>query len=105
MHHLKGVDFPAKRQDLLNLAKKNHANQEVLDVIEKMPARVAHRDGSKKFGPQRPRCRPVTPHRRLDGGSARLRQTLGGRSGRLLTHISYTTPRGTTNAAWESSFK
>ena len=37
MHHLKGVDFPAKRQDLLKLAKKNHADQEVLDVIEKMP--------------------------------------------------------------------
>ena len=37
MHHLKGVSFPATRDDLSKLAKKNHADKEIMDVIHKMP--------------------------------------------------------------------
>lgn len=36
-HFLKGIDFPAKRDDLLRHAKRNHAEQEVLDEIQAMP--------------------------------------------------------------------
>lgn len=34
---LKGIDFPAKRQDLLNHAKQRGADQEVLETIENLP--------------------------------------------------------------------
>ena len=37
MHHLKGVDFPASKHDLLKLAKRNKAEKEVIEVIETMP--------------------------------------------------------------------
>lgn len=36
-HALKGMDFPAKRDDLLRHAKQNHAEKEVLDEIARMP--------------------------------------------------------------------
>lgn len=36
-HFLKGIDFPAKRGDLLQHAKRNHAEQDVLREIEHMP--------------------------------------------------------------------
>lgn len=36
-HHLKGIDFPAKKSDLVQHAKKNGAESEVLDAIEAMP--------------------------------------------------------------------
>ena len=36
-HHLKGIDFPAKRQDLVGQAKNNGAPPEVLKKIEAMP--------------------------------------------------------------------
>ncbi|WP_428486847.1 DUF2795 domain-containing protein [Rhodopila sp.] len=36
-HFLKGIDFPAKRDDLLRHARQNHAEQEVLREIEQMP--------------------------------------------------------------------
>lgn len=36
-HFLKGIDFPAKRSDLLRHAKQNHAEQDVLHEIENMP--------------------------------------------------------------------
>lgn len=36
-HFLKGVDFPAKRNDLLQHAKQNKADSEVLQEIEQMP--------------------------------------------------------------------
>lgn len=35
--HLRGVDFPANRQDLLNQAKNNGAEQDVLEVIKNLP--------------------------------------------------------------------
>ena len=37
MHHLKGVSFPATRDDLSKLAKKNHAGKDILEVIHNMP--------------------------------------------------------------------
>ena len=35
--HLKVVHFPAKKQDLIKLAKQNGAAREVLEEIERMP--------------------------------------------------------------------
>ena len=36
-HHLKGIDFPAGKQDLLKHAKGQGADGGVLDLIDKMP--------------------------------------------------------------------
>lgn len=36
-HHLKGIDFPAGKQDLVQRAKDNGAPPEVMDKIEAMP--------------------------------------------------------------------
>jgi hypothetical protein len=36
-HHLKGVDFPASKQDLETHAKDNGADKEVLETIRGMP--------------------------------------------------------------------
>ena len=36
---LKGIDFPASKQDLINHAKKNNAPQEVLSILNDMPER------------------------------------------------------------------
>ena len=36
-HHLKGIGFPASKDDLLRKAKDNGADQDVLEVIEAMP--------------------------------------------------------------------
>ena len=36
-HHLKGIDFPAKKGDILKHAKQSGADQAVLDAIGKMP--------------------------------------------------------------------
>jgi len=36
-HHLKGVDFPASKQDLEKRAKDNGADKEVLETIRGMP--------------------------------------------------------------------
>jgi hypothetical protein len=38
-HSLKGIGFPAKKADLLDQAKKNHAERAVLDIVESMPDR------------------------------------------------------------------
>ncbi len=38
-HNLKGIDFPAKKADLIEHAKKNGAETDVLDAIEAMPER------------------------------------------------------------------
>lgn len=35
--HLKGVHYPAKKQDLVSKAQENHAPQEVLHILEEMP--------------------------------------------------------------------
>lgn len=36
-HHLKGIDFPASRAQLLECARNNNAHQEVQQTIEQMP--------------------------------------------------------------------
>ena len=36
-HHLKGIDFPATKQDLMRQARNNGADRAVLEVIEAMP--------------------------------------------------------------------
>lgn len=36
-HHLKGIDFPAQRDDLSRHAESQGADKEVLDVIKQMP--------------------------------------------------------------------
>ena len=34
---IKGTHFPARKQDLIQQAKENDANQDVLEVLENMP--------------------------------------------------------------------
>ncbi|MFP4072185.1 MAG: DUF2795 domain-containing protein [Desulfovibrionales bacterium] len=34
---LKGIDFPAGKQDLIEQARHNHADQEVIDELERFP--------------------------------------------------------------------
>lgn len=34
---IKGTHFPAQKQDLIQQAKQNNADQEVLDILENMP--------------------------------------------------------------------
>ncbi len=36
-HHLKGIDFPAEKEDLVEQAKGNGAPSEVMGKIEAMP--------------------------------------------------------------------
>ena len=36
-HHLKGIKFPATRDDLMEQARENKADADVLDKIEQMP--------------------------------------------------------------------
>ena len=49
---LKGIDFPAKRDDLLHHAKQKHAEQTVLQEIEQMPDQSYSNmaDAMKGFG-------------------------------------------------------
>ncbi|HEX4205932.1 MAG TPA: DUF2795 domain-containing protein [Ktedonobacteraceae bacterium] len=35
--YLAGVDYPARKQDLIKRAEQNNAPQEVLDTIKRMP--------------------------------------------------------------------
>jgi uncharacterized protein DUF2795 len=39
---LKGIDFPAKKQDLLKHAQQNGADQEVLETIKDLPREDYH---------------------------------------------------------------
>ncbi|MFC0709819.1 DUF2795 domain-containing protein [Azorhizophilus paspali] len=36
-HHLKGIDFPAGKHDLLKQAERNSADEDVLDTLKQMP--------------------------------------------------------------------
>lgn len=49
---LKGIDFPAKKQDLLKHAQQQGANQEVLETIENLPEEEFHNaaDVAKAIG-------------------------------------------------------
>lgn len=42
LHHLKGVDFPAKKSGLLEQAQKNNAENDILDIIRKLPDNEYH---------------------------------------------------------------
>jgi hypothetical protein len=35
--HLKGVDYPADKQELIKCAQKQGANKEVISLLEKLP--------------------------------------------------------------------
>lgn len=52
--HLKGIDFPADKQDLLKQAKQLHAEKVVLDEIQKMPEKEysSMADVMKGFQPE-----------------------------------------------------
>lgn len=53
--YLKGVDFPASKNDLLNKAKANGAPSEVIDMIKSLPHDKFNSpiDVSKAFGESR----------------------------------------------------
>ncbi len=36
-HYLKGIDFPANKQDLIDFAEDSNAPDKVLDVLEDLP--------------------------------------------------------------------
>ncbi|MFH0810059.1 MAG: DUF2795 domain-containing protein [Pseudomonadota bacterium] len=38
-HHLKGIDFPAKKDDLISYATEQGADEEVLKVLRDLPDR------------------------------------------------------------------
>ena len=50
--HLKGIDFPAEKADLLDLAEENGAEEEVLEKIRQMPEKEygSMADVMKGFG-------------------------------------------------------
>lgn len=35
--HLKGVDFPASKEDLVQRAQQNDASQDVIDTLKELP--------------------------------------------------------------------
>jgi hypothetical protein len=35
--HLSGIDFPARKQQLVDYAKQHNADKDVIDVLDKMP--------------------------------------------------------------------
>jgi hypothetical protein len=37
LHHLKGVDFPAGKDDLVKQAQKNDAENDILEILRQMP--------------------------------------------------------------------
>ncbi len=42
LHHLKGVDFPAGKKELLEQAQKNNAEGDILDILRQMPEGEYH---------------------------------------------------------------
>lgn len=42
LHHLKGIDFPAHKDDLVHKAEENDAGQDILDVIRHLPDMEYH---------------------------------------------------------------
>ncbi len=53
--YLKGVDYPAKKQELVDQAKKNGAPQEVVQVIQQFPNKefAGPQDVMKAYGDMR----------------------------------------------------
>ena len=54
--YLKGIDFPAKKQDLIKHARQNKAEQAVMDELNKMPDMEYKNmaDVMKGFGQEHP---------------------------------------------------
>jgi hypothetical protein len=54
-HHLSGIDFPCRKDDLVEHARKNNADDEVLETLEDLPegeyANMA--DVMKDYGEER----------------------------------------------------
>jgi hypothetical protein len=50
--HLKGVKFPAKKEDLITQARKEGASQDIIDALQKMPSQTfnAPTDVAKAIG-------------------------------------------------------
>jgi len=40
LSHLKDIDFPASKQDIINHAEDNHAPESVIKILEKIPDKV-----------------------------------------------------------------
>lgn len=40
--YLAGVDYPASRQDLIDKAKKNKADRDVMDILDNLPDQTYH---------------------------------------------------------------
>ena len=38
-HHLGGIDFPARKRDLVEPARRKDADEEVIEVLEQLPDR------------------------------------------------------------------
>jgi Protein of unknown function (DUF2795) len=38
-HHLSGIEFPVSKKDLIDHANGNKADQEVVDILQRMPDR------------------------------------------------------------------
>ncbi len=60
-HNLRGVDFPARKDDLMRRARENGADGDVLEVIESMPdeefgnmadVMKAYGEADRQSGPQ-----------------------------------------------------
>lgn len=50
--HLKGVSYPASKEDLLSSAKTNDAPEEVMEILRQMPDQQFHgpQDVMKAYG-------------------------------------------------------
>lgn len=50
--HLKGISYPASRDDLLSTAKKNNAPEDVMELLRKIPDQEYHgpQDVMKAYG-------------------------------------------------------
>lgn len=42
LHHLKGVDFPSDKSGLVEQARKNNADQDILNIINQLPEGEYH---------------------------------------------------------------
>ncbi|MBJ6749743.1 DUF2795 domain-containing protein [Geomonas anaerohicana] len=81
--HLKGIDFPAEKQDLLKHAQHMKAEKVVLDEIQKMEDREYGNmaDVMKSFGKERGGEEPGQ-----SGKSGRAKQQTGGQAGQGKSH-------------------
>lgn len=71
---LKGIDFPAQKKDLIQHAKKNQAEKDVMDLIQNMEERdyESMADVMKSYGKE--------PHRTSGKESTSKESTTKGRS-------------------------